>query len=307
MSIKLDKNIPAFDELIQKGVFVIDKNRAEKQDIRALQIGILNLMPEKEKTETEIFRMIGNSPLQLEPVLIKTKSYESKNTKKSHLENFYITFDEAKKKGLDALIITGAPVENMKFEDVKYWKELEEIFDWTMKNITSTLCLCWAGQAILYHFYGLQKTKLDEKFFGVFQHKHKKIDKIISRGLDDYFFVPHSYHSYTSIKKIKKIDDLEILNETNCGKANLVISKNKKIVCCFGHPEYDRNRLSFEYFRDKQKRTDVSIPKNYFPNDNPNNPPKLIWRANAELFYRNWINFVYQTTNFDLKKDREEC
>ena len=306
MPIKIPKDIPAFKILEEKNVFVMDTERAENQDIRPLKIGILNLMPEKETTETQLFRMIGNSPLQIEPVLIKTTSYTPQNVSSLHLEKFYITFEEVQKQGLDALIITGAPVEQIPFEDVKYWQELETIMDWSHKYCCSTLFLCWGAQAGLHHFYGLEKHPVAHKVFGIFKHTHTHACPDLLRGMDDEFYVPHSYHTLIKKEDVQKISDLEILSETEDGKLHLVASKDRSLVFAFGHPEYDRERLAFEYLRDKDKGLDIHIPENCFPDNDPSQIPKLIWRANAETFFRNWINFVYQTTHYDIHKPRME-
>lgn len=304
MPIKLPKDIPAFKILRSKNVFVMDKKRAEKQEIRPIKIGIVNLMPTKEETETQIFRMIGGSPIQLEPILIKTKSYASKNVSKSHMDKFYVDFETAKKNGLDGLIITGAPVEHLKFEDVTYWQELVEIMDWAQENITSTLFLCWAAQACLYHFYGINKYKLPEKKIGIFKHYHVNDCQDLLRGIDDEIWIPHA--RYTESKKIdiEKIEDLKILIESKEAGPHLIINQDASFVMAMGHAEYDRHTLDYEYKRDTKLGLNIKIPINYYPNNDTKTLPKLTWRANAGVFYRNWINFVYQTTNYDIKKNR---
>jgi len=307
MPIKLPKDLPAFAKLKEKKIFVMSNERAEAQDIRPLKIGLLNLMPTKETTETQIFRMIGSSPLQIEPILIQTETYSPKNVEKSHLEKFYTTFSEIQKRGLDGLIITGAPVEQMEFSDVLYWKELTEIRDWADKHICSTLYLCWAAQAKLYHHYGIQKHNTRQKVFGVFPHTHSKDCGFLLRGMDDEFFAPHSRHTEIRKKDVEKVDDLEILAESAQAGIYMLANKNRSSVLITGHPEYDRETLAIEYFRDKDKGLEINLPKNYFPFDDINQNPKLTWRANAETFYRNWINFVYQTTDFDIKGWRMSC
>lgn len=304
MPVIIPKNIPAFNILKEKNIFVMDNEKASHQDLRPLKIGILNLMPEKEETETQIFRMIGSSPLQIEPILIKTTSYKPKNVSQQHLEQFYTTFEAVKKTGLDGLIITGAPVEQMPFKDVGYWKELETIMDWSYKNVTSTLFLCWGAQAGLHHFYNIEKHPVKEKVFGVFKHFHKHNCDFLLRGLDDEFYVPHSYHTFIKKEDIEKINDLEILSETEEGKLHLVTNQDRRLVFMFGHPEYDRERLAYEYLRDKKKGIKIHIPNNCFPDNDPTKTPRLLWRANGETFYRNWINFVYQTTHYDIQKCR---
>lgn len=306
MPIKLPKDIPAFKVLQDKNVFVIDDKRAETQEIRPLRIGILNLMPTKEATETQILRMIGDSPIQLEPVLIKTKSYEAKNAPKSHMDKFYLTFDEAKKDGFDGMIITGAPVEHMKFEDVAYWQELAQIMDWCRWKVSSVFFICWGAQAGLYHFYGIPKYQTDKKIFGIFLHTHTDKCDFLLRGLDDEFFVPHARHTEVRKEDILKNPELEILIESQKAGTHLVANKDRSLVFAAGHAEYDRDTLSYEYFRDKEKGMDMQIPYNYFPNDDPEKTPKLNWRANAGVVYRNWINFIYQTTHYDIHEYRME-
>ena len=304
MPIRLSKKNPAFEILRAKKIFLIDKKRADEQEIRPLRIGILNLMPTKRETEAQIFRMIGSSPLQIEPILIRTKSYEPKNISASHLENFYVFFDDAKKDGLDGLIVTGAPVEKLEFSAVKYWRELTEIFDFAAKKICSTLFLCWAAQAAAFYFYGIKKFLCEKKIFGVFSHTHTGKCDFLLRGLDDNFFVPHSRATEMRKKDLQKISALEILSESRGAGIHLFANKNRSQVFVTGHPEYDRDTLAREFFRDREKNLPIKIPQNYFPKNDPQKIPKLNWRANSETFYRNWINFVYQHTNFDPRKFR---
>jgi len=304
MPIKLPKDIPAFKILQEKNVFVMDEKRAKSQEIRPLRIGIVNLMPTKEETETQIFRMIGGSPIQLEPVLIKMKTYESKNTSKSHMDKFYVYFDEVKKKGLDGLIITGASVEHLKFEDVAYWKELIDIMDWAKENITSTLFICWAAQACLYHFYGIKKYKLPEKKIGIFKHHHANNFQDLLRGIDDELWIPHARYTENKREDILKTNDLKIIIDSKEAGPHLIINDNASFVLAIGHFEYDRHTLDYEYKRDLKKGFNIKIPKNYYVNNDLKKLPKLAWRANAGVFYRNWINFIYQTTNYDIKKYR---
>ena len=304
MPIKIPKDIPAFKILEKKNVFVMDEKKAEAQEIRPLRIGIVNLMPTKEDTETQLFRMIGDSPIQLEPVLIQMKTYESKNTSKSHMDKFYVYFDEAKKDGLDGLIITGAPVEHMEFEEVAYWQELTQIMDWAKENIASTMLICWAAQAGLYHFYHIPKYPVPEKIFGIFKHTHSDNCEYLLRGLDDEFYLPHSRHTEVKKEDILKNKDLEILIESKLTGVHSATNKDRSLVFVTGHSEYDRETLANEYFRDKNKGLDIAVPKNYFPEDDDTKNPTMNWRANAGVFYRNWVNFVYQTTNYDIKKYR---
>jgi len=319
MPIKLPKDIPAFQILKKKNVFVMDEKRAKKQAIRPLRIGIVNLMPTKEETETQIFRMIGSGPIQLEPVLIKMRTYQSKNVSKSHMDKFYIDFEEAKKEGLDGLIITGASVELMQFEDVAYWDELVKIMEWAKDNITSTLLICWAAQACLYHFYGLNKKTFKNKKIGIFKHSHvsacpipqknnKKNNDFVCqdllRGIDDELWIPHARYTEIPRKDILKINDLKILIDSKEAGPHLIINRDASFVLAMGHFEYDRHTLDYEYKRDLKKGLNIKVPKNYYVDNDATKLPKLNWRANAGVFYRNWINFIYQTTNYDIKKYR---
>lgn len=299
MPIKIPENIPAYKALKEKDIFVMSKNKAEHQNIRPLRIGILNLMPTKITTETQILRMISWSPLQIDPILIKTSSYTPKNTSSSHLEEFYLNFDEVKKQGLDWLIITWTPVEKLEFEDVAYWEELKEIMTWADKNITSTMFLCWGAQAGLNHFYWIPKY-LTEHVFWAFKHNHNSNNQLL-RWIDDEFIVCHARHTKVKKEDIEKIPELEILSESEDAGLHLITNKNSSQVYVIWHPEYDRNTLSFEYFRDQKQWLNPNIPKNYFPNDDDTQVPKMNWRANAEMFYRNWINLVYQKTPYELK------
>jgi len=300
MPIKIPNDLPSYDYLKDKWVFVMDHKRAITQDIRALRIWILNLMPKKEDTENQLLRMIWSSPLQIEAFFIKTSTYKPKNTKESHLKKFYKTFDEAIKIWLDGLIITWAPVEKMEFEDVKYLEELKYIMNTAKEKITSTLFLCWAAQAWLYHFYDIKKYEESKKIFWIFKHTHTNKNLNLLRWLDDEFYVPHSRHTWIKKEDIKKHKDLQILSESKEAWVYMIASKDAKFVFITWHPEYDRDTLAKEYFRDLEKWENIQIPVNYFPWNDPKNTPKLIWRANAEMFYRNWINYVYQTTPYIL-------
>ena len=319
MPIKIPKDMPAFKILQEKNVFVMDEKEAEKQEIRPLRIGIVNLMPTKEETETQIFRMIGSSAIQLEPVLIKMGTYKPKNISKSHMDKFYVTFEEAKKDGLDGLIITGASVEHLEFKEVAYWQELTEIMDWAQKNITSTLFICWSAQACLYHFYGIKKYKLPEKKIGIFKHDHvsacptsqKKHGQNnwfacqdLLRGIDDELWIPHARYTEVKREDILKNNDLKILIDSEVAGPHLIINRDASFVLATGHFEYDRHTLDYEYKRDLKLGLNIGIPKNYYIDNDIEKLPKLTWRANAGVFYRNWINFVYQTTNYNIKKYR---
>ena len=284
MPIKIERKLPAFQVLKEKGVFVIDTGQAETQDIRPLKIGLLNLMPTKEITETQIFRMIGSSPLQIEPSLIHMESHVSKNTSQEHLNSFYTTFTQIKKEGLDGLIITGAPVEQMDFEDVNYWEELKEIMDWSKEYVASTLFLCWGAQAGLNHFYGIPKWSLKEKMFGVFRHRHNDGFSTLTRGLDDEFWVPHSRHTEVRKEDIIKNKELQILAESEESGVHLIVNENASQIFATGHWEYDRETLALEYFRDLDKGLEIDVPKNYFPENDDKRTPRLIWRAMLKCF-----------------------
>lgn len=300
MPVIIKKDLPSYSALEKKGVFVMDADRAKTQDIRPLRIGILNLMPDKKTTETQLLRMIGSTPLQIEPILIRTATYTPKNTSARHLEAFYDTFENVKKSGLDCLLITGAPIETLSFEEVFYWSELVEIMKWASAHVASTLHLCWAAQAGLYYHYGIPKYPLKRKLFGVYKHFHGKRGEFLLTGLDDEFWVAHSRHTEVRRVDLAKIKDLQILIDSKEAGPHLIANKSKSLIFMIGHPEYDRDTLAAEYFRDLKKGKAIAIPKNYFPGGNPDKTPILSWRANAEMFYRNWINFVYQTTPYDL-------
>jgi homoserine O-succinyltransferase len=299
MPIKISRQLPAFEILEKKGVFVMDTGRAETQDIRPLKIGIYNLMPTKEQTEAQLLRVLGNGPLQIEPVFIRTGDYQPKNTSQNHLDSFYVSFADVRHSGLDGLIITGAPVENMEFAEVAYWQELTELMDWGKEFVTSTLHLCWGAQAGLYHHYGIGKYPLPQKCSGIFPHIHADCP-ILFRGMDDVFFAPHSRHTDVRKEDVLKEPDLEILAESAEAGLLIVANKSRSLIFDFGHMEYDRTTIADEYFRDLQKGLNPEIPKNYFPHDDPQKVPQLMWRANAEMFFRNWVNFVYQETPYAL-------
>lgn len=302
MPIKVLDNLPAIEVLNNENIFVITEGRALKQDIRPLEILILNLMPTKITTETQLLRVLGNTPLQINVEFMKTATYTPKHTSKLHLQSFYSTFDDVKHKKYDGLIITGAPVETRSFEDVAYWEELCEIMDWAKENVTSTLHICWGAQAGLYHHFGIEKYDLDKKLSGVFKHKvcDDKRHKIFLRGFDDEFYVPHSRNTEFRREDIEKVAELEILADSDEAGVYIVSSKEGNQFFVSGHPEYDAMTLSGEYFRDLEKGLNPDIPKNYFENDDPNLKPIVRWRSHANLLYSNWLNyFVYQATPFD--------
>lgn len=301
MPIKIPDSLPAKEVLIQENIFVMDESRAYHQDIRPLRIAILNLMPTKETTETQILRLIGNTPLQVEFVLLHPKSHKSKNTSAEHLETFYKTFDEIRHLRFDGMIVTGAPVEQMEFEEVNYWEELKEILEWSKSNVTSTMHICWASQAGLYYHYGIQKYPLAEKCFGVFAHTVNKQNVKLLRGFDDIFYVPQSRHTEVRKEDIESVESLEILSESEEAGVYIAATKDGKQIFVTGHSEYDPCTLKWEYDRDVGKGLQVAIPKNYYPDDDPTKPPLSTWRSHANLLFSNWLNYyVYQETPYDL-------
>lgn len=299
MPIVIPKDIPAYTKLLNENIFVMNDERAFTQDIRPLEIAILNLMPTKVETETQFMRLLSNSPLQINITLINTKSYKSKNTSAEYLDKFYKNFDEVKNKHFDGMIITGAPVETMQFEDVKYWNELKTIFDFADKNVTSTIYICWGAQAALYYHYGVKKQALPEKLFGVFKHKkNNKVFEPLFKGFDDTFYMPHSRHTTVNIEDVKKVEDLIVLSETPETGLSIAKSKDNKKIFLTGHMEYDRNTLKTEYERDLNKNLPIKAPINYFT-DNTNTEVDVKWTSCGNLFYTNWLNYyVYQVTPF---------
>lgn len=301
MPIKVPNSLPAKEVLKNENIFVMDEDRAFHQDIRPLRIAILNLMPTKEITEAQLLRLLGNSSLQVEVVLLHPKSYQSKNTSSEHLLAFYNTFDEVRERRFDGLIITGAPVEKLAYEEVEYWKELCDIMEWSKSNVTSTLHICWGAQAGLYYHYGIQKYELADKVFGVFSHSiHEKHNPLL-RGFDDEFFVPHSRYTEVRRKDIIDCPQLVLLADSEEAGVYLVASKDGKHVFATGHSEYDPLTLLGEYKRDVNKGIPIHIPKNYFPQDNPLSKPIVKWRGHSNLLFSNWLNyFVYQETPYFL-------
>lgn len=300
MPIKVQKNLPAKRILEDENIFMMDENRAISQDIRPLQIAILNLMPLKEDTEVQLLRSLSNTPLQVDVTFLTTKTYVSKNTAASHLDKFYQTFGDVKERRFDGLIITGAPVEQLDFEEVIYWNELTDIMDWSKTHVTSTLHICWGAQAGLYYHYGIQKHILNEKLFGVFKHQvcNRKVPLV--RGFDDYFYVPHSRYTGVSKEDIEKNGNLEVIAESEEAGVFSVVSKDGKHVFITGHPEYDRVTLDSEYKRDILKGIEIDKPKNYYPDDDPSKRPILSWRGHSNTLYTNWLNYyVYQKTDYD--------
>ena len=301
MPIKVQGDLPAKGILENENIFVMDENRASTQDIRPLEIGILNLMPIKQDTELQLLRALSNTPLQINVTFVYVESHVSKNTPTSHLNQFYQLFREVKHRKFDGFIITGAPVENMEFEKVNYWKEMEEIFQWTNTNVTSTVHICWGAQAGVYYHYGLQKKLLPEKLFGVYEHKVLNRKVPLVRGFDDVFMAPHSRHTTVETKDIYDCKELTVLAESEEAGVFLAIAENGKKIFVMGHPEYDRLTLDNEYKRDLGKGMKIEIPKNYYPGNNVDNRPLLQWRAHCNIFYSNWLNYyVYQQTPYEF-------
>ena len=302
MPIKIPNDLPAVKTLNDENIFVMTETRAITQDIRPLKILLLNLMPKKIETETQLSRLLGNSPLQVDLELIHTKSHKSKNTSAEHLLAFYKTFDDVKDQTFDGMIITGAPVELLPFEEVEYWEELCTIMEWTKTHVHSTFHICWGAQAGLYYHFGIDKKPLDKKMFGIFPHKADYKKSILFRGFDDVFMVPHSRHTTVDIEDIKKCSELKILASSEEAGVYAIATAEGKQIFITGHSEYDANTLANEYFRDLNEGKPIEVPKNYFPDDNPKNEPVVTWRSHANLLYSNWLNyFVYQTTPYDIK------
>ena len=302
MPLNISDNLPAVRILEKENIFVMKETRALHQDIRPLQILIFNLMPVKITTETQILRLLSNTPLQVEITLIFTKMHLSKNTPKEHLDSFYKTFDDISSHRYDGLIITGAPIEHLDFEEVDYWEEMVRIMDWADNHVTSTMFICWASQAGLYHHYGIPKYMMKEKMFGVFRHKIYSRTNLLTRGFDDEFLAPHS--RYTEVRKddIVKIPDLDILADSDEAGIYLVASKDLRRIFVTGHSEYDPLTLKAEYERDLSKGLDISIPRNYFLNDDPLQEPMVKWRSHASMLFSNWLNYcVYQITPYQLE------
>lgn len=303
MPIKIQDDLPAAEILINENIFIMPENRAFHQDIRPLKVAILNLMPTKAITEAQLLRLIGNTPLQVEIELLHTKTHVSKNTSEEHLIKFYKTFDDVKHEKFDGLIITGAPVEQMKFEEVNYWEELKEIMEWSKSNVYSTLHICWGAQAGLYYHYGIPKYDLKEKMFGVFPHKINMKNTKLLMGFDDEFFVPHSRHTEIRKGDIEKVEGLGILAESEESGVYIVSTKGGRQIFVTGHSEYDPGTLKSEYDRDVNKGLDIKVPRNYFLENDPKKAPMVKWRGHANLLFSNWLNYyVYQETPYNLEE-----
>lgn len=306
MPIKIPNDLPAAGKLMAEGVRVIGENEALRQDVRPMQIALLNLMPEKAKTEVQLARLLGATPLQVELTLLTTSTYKPNNVPESHLQSFYRSFDEVRNNKYDGLIVTGAPVELMAFEDVKYWPELREIFDWSVTHVHNSFHICWGAQAALYHFYNVPKHALPSKRFGVFNHfvveRRDASRSSLMRGFDDYFLVPVSRHTEVRAGDLPGEKGLEILATSNAAGLCLVYDPAHRATLMFNHLEYDSFTLRDEYLRDCEAGRDITLPQNYFPDDDPSKTPRNCWRAYAHLLFGNWINEMYQTTPFDIRK-----
>ncbi|QOR65169.1 homoserine O-succinyltransferase [Cytobacillus suaedae] len=299
MPITVPNNLPAKEVLEKENIFIMDETRAFTQDIRPLNIVILNIMPNKEKTETQLLRLLGNTPLQVHITLISPETYEPKTTSRNHLEQFYTTFSEIKEKKFDGMIITGAPIEHLEFEEVAYWKELQSILNWTKTNVTSTLHICWGAQAALYHHYGIRKYSLPKKCSGVFTHTVQRKDSRLVRGFDDIYNVPHSRFTDLHQEDILNHPELDLLSISDEAGVCLVSTKDGKQIFLTGHPEYDITTLEEEFKRDKELNLEVETPRHYYENDDPSLPPLHTWKSHANLLFSNWLNYyVYQETPY---------
>jgi homoserine O-succinyltransferase len=301
MPVNIPNTLPARKILENENIFVMSEERATHQDIRPLQVAILNLMPTKITTETQLLRLIGNTPLQVEVSLLHTATHKAKNTDQEHLLNHYRTFRRVQDEKFDGLIITGAPVEHMPFEEVDYWDELTAFFDWARTNVFSTLYICWAAQAALYHRYGVPKYPLPQKKFGVFEHRTLVRNERLLRGFDDHFLAPHSRHTEIRRADLEGIEDLHILTESDEAGVQIVASKNGRHIYITSHSEYDPETLKSEYDRDTNQGLPIQVPQNYYPDDDPSQPPLVRWRGHANLLFSNWLNYyVYQRTPYDI-------
>ena len=303
MPIRIQSELPAKEKLENENIFVMDETRAMHQDIRPLKVAILNVMPLKEETELQLLRVLSNTPLQVDVTFLNVKTHISQNTSASHLNKFYTFYDEIKNEKFDGLIITGAPVEQLPFEEVDYWEELCNIFEWSKKNVTSTIHICWGAQAGLYYHYGINKESLKEKLFGVFEHSVVHKGSILFRGFDDVFLVPHSRHTTVTRQAIEAVPALKILAESREAGVYAVSTDGGRQIFIMGHSEYDTRTLEQEYLRDKAQGLPIRPPKNYYPNDDDSLKPLCLWRSSANLLFSNWLNyFVYQATPYDIEK-----
>lgn len=307
MPIKIQRDLPAREILENENIFVMDDFRAVHQDIRPLNVLILNNMPVKQDTELQLLRALSNTPLQVDVTFMNTKSHISQNTSANHLNRFYCTFDDIKEEKFDGMIITGAPVEDITFEEVDYWDEICMIMDWAETHVTSTLHICWGAQAGFYHYYGINKIKLPQKLFGIYEHRVNNRKIPLVRGFDDVFLAPHSRHTATSTEELKNCKELTILAESEEAGVFLALAEEGKKIFVTGHPEYDRLTLKNEYFRDLNKGLPIQVPYNYFPGDDPEQKPLLTWRSHSNNLYTNWLNYyVYQNTPYELNQIGEK-
>lgn len=303
MPIRIPRDLPAKKQLESENIFIMTHERAFSQDIRPLEIALLNLMPTKIATETQFSRLLGNTPLQVNLTLLQVETHKQTHTSEDHMLSFYKTFSDVKDRHFDGLVITGAPVEQLEFEEVEYWDELCQIMEWSKTNVHSTIHICWAAQAALYHYYGIPKIRLDEKLFGLFQHKIVYKNPILMRGFDDEFYVPHSRHTTVDVNEVKKIKELKILAMSEEAGLYAAQTKNGKQIYITGHSEYDKYTLKAEYDRDKSQGLPIKVPRNYFPDDDDTKEPIMNWKAHASLLFANWLNyFVYQTTPYEIEK-----
>ncbi|MDE5974655.1 MAG: homoserine O-succinyltransferase [Eubacterium sp.] len=303
MPIRIDNELPAKQNLEIENIFVMSNKRADTQDIRPLKLIILNLMPTKLETETQLLRLLSNSPLQVDVDFLQVKSHKSKNVSRIHMQKFYSTFDNIKNNKYDGMIITGAPVEHLAFDEVDYWDELCMIMEWSKTNVYSTFHICWGAQAGLYYHYGINKKPLDKKMFGIFPHKSLDVTHPLMRGLDDEYYVPHSRHTTVDRQDIAQVKQLQIISYSDIAGVHIVSDMDCRQFFVTGHSEYDRDTLAREYFRDKNKGLDIEKPYNYFPNDDENLVPNMSWKSSASIIFSNWLNyFVYQKTPYDLSQ-----
>lgn len=303
MPIRIDNELPAKQNLEIENIFVMSNERADTQDIRPLKLIILNLMPTKLETETQLLRLLSNSPLQVDIDFLQVKSHKSKNVSRIHMQKFYSTFDHIRDNKYDGMIITGAPVEHLAFEEVDYWEELCTIMEWSKTNVYSTFHICWGAQAGLYYHYGIHKKPLDKKMFGIFPHKSLDVTHPLMRGLDDEYYVPHSRHTTVDRQDIAQVKQLQIISYSEMAGVHIVSDMDCRQFFVTGHSEYDRDTLAKEYFRDKNKGLDIEKPYNYFPNDDENLVPNMSWKSSASIIFSNWLNyFVYQKTPYDLSQ-----
>ncbi len=304
MPIRIPEALPARAVLESENIFIMTEERAAHQDIRPLKIAILNLMPKKLETETQLLRLLGNTPLQVDIELLQTATHKGSHVSQEHLLKFYKTFDDIQNEKFDGLVITGAPVEHLAFEEVDYWEELCRIMEWSKKNVCSTLHICWGAQAGLYYHYGIGKTPLPEKMFGIFEHQVVRPNHKLMRGFDEIYYAPHSRHTRSVEADISACPDLEVLSQSPEAGFNIIASRNNRQFFITSHSEYDRDTLNSEYRRDVDKGLPISVPKHYFPDDDPSKTPPFIWRGHAHLLFNNWLNyFVYQQTPYELNSD----